>query len=136
MENWKAWIIQTYLPTYLFNMNSELKETLNSTRHERIPSNQRFKCIECQGNYSRKQSLNEHIATVHEGKKPYGCSLCDSKFTQNGSLRRHIASVHERKRSFQCKTCDGKFTTKQYLNIHIKSIHEENKSYQWAPIIR
>ena len=38
-----------------------------------------------------------HIATVHDGKKPYACTNCDVSFSHKGYLNRHIVLVHEAK---------------------------------------
>ena len=36
-----------------------------------------------------------HIASVHEGKKPFKCEICDDQFELKHELNEHIASVHE-----------------------------------------
>ena len=41
-----------------------------------------------------------HIASVHEGKKPFKCSICDYTFAQKKTLTNHISSVHEGKKAF------------------------------------
>ena len=38
--------------------------------------------------------LNEHIASVHEGKKPFQCEMCDVQFELELELNEHIALVH------------------------------------------
>ena len=42
-----------------------------------------------------KYDLNLHIASVHEGKKPFKCEICDDQFKLKHELNEHIASVHE-----------------------------------------
>ena len=42
-----------------------------------------------------KYDLNLHIASVHEGKKPFKCEICDDQFELKHELNEHIASVHE-----------------------------------------
>ena len=49
----------------------------------------------------RKSKLNGHIASVHEGKKPFKYNICDVSFTQKGEINGHFASVHEGKKAFQ-----------------------------------
>ena len=39
-----------------------------------------------------------HVASVHEGKKPFKCDVCGYRLSQKGSLKRHVASVHEGKK--------------------------------------
>ena len=74
--------------------------------------------------------MNRHIASVHEGKKPFKCDTCDARFALMHHLKSHIASVHEKKR-FNCAKCDASFTQKGHLNIHIKTVHEENESISY-----
>ena len=38
--------------------------------------------------------MNGHIASVHEGKKPYMCKICDTKFAAKQGLQKHISTVH------------------------------------------
>ena len=69
--------------------------------------------------------LNEHIASVHEGKKPFKCDKCEVYFGLKYDLNLHIASVHEGKKPFKCEICDDQFELKHELNEHIASVHEE-----------
>ena len=68
--------------------------------------------------------LKRHIASVHEGKKPFKCSVCDYKCSEGGQLKRHISSVHERERPFKCDICEATFAGKNNVVIHIARIHE------------
>ena len=44
---------------------------------------------------SQKIGYKEHIANIHEGKKPFKCDICDTKFARKSHLKNHITSVHE-----------------------------------------
>jgi uncharacterized Zn-finger protein len=48
------------------------------------------------------QSVNGHIASVHEGKKPFKCNICDTSFSQKVNLKRPIVSVHEGNKPVKC----------------------------------
>ena len=57
--------------------------------------------------------LRDHIAAVHEGKKPHKCSICDYRCAQKTNLNRHILSVHQgikrpkqNKLTYPCDLCD------------------------------
>ena len=50
------------------------------------------------GCFSTKQSLNWHIESIHEGKKPFICHVCAAAFAQKGTLNGHIESIHEGKK--------------------------------------
>ena len=64
------------------------------------------KCNICDANFSQKGSLNKHIESVHEGKKPYKYTVCDSNFSTKQNLNRHNKSVHKGKEPFKCLWCN------------------------------
>ena len=51
----------------------------------------------CDSSFQRKHVSNNHILSVHEGKRPFECNECSSKFAYKSNMRKHIYSVHERK---------------------------------------
>ena len=67
--------------------------------------------------------MNNHVASVHEGRK-LKCNLCDHSFTEKGSLNRHIKASHEGMKPFKCNICDTSFAQKGNLNNHFLSVHE------------
>ena len=82
-------------------------------------------CSICDQRFTRKGSLNMHIRSVHEEKKPHKCSICDASFAEKGSLTAHINGVHGN--LFVCSICDKSFGRKGILHKHMRSVHEENK---------
>ena len=58
-----------------------------------------YECQICLAMFSQSSSLKEHIASVHEGKKPFKCSICDYSCSRGSHLTMHIASVHEGKKN-------------------------------------
>jgi uncharacterized Zn-finger protein len=57
--------------------------------------------------FTQKHHLNEHIASIHKGKKPFECNICDASFARKANLNGQLASVHEGKKPFQCNICEG-----------------------------
>ena len=51
----------------------------------------------CDDKFNKKDDFDNHILTVHEGKKPFECKFCNLKLTQKGTLNKHIATVHKKK---------------------------------------
>jgi hypothetical protein len=41
--------------------------------------------------------MKGHIASVHEGKKPFECNICKTSFAEKGTLKKHLVSVHKAK---------------------------------------
>jgi KRAB domain-containing zinc finger protein len=50
--------------------------------------------------------LKVHVASVHEGDKPFNCDICNYCFSKRDKLKRHIASIHEGKKPLKCDICD------------------------------
>ena len=74
-----------------------------------------FKCITCDTSFSlkcekklrrvldacflQKSYLNQHVTSIHDGKKFFRCIIFDTSFTKKNNLNKHIASVHENKKN-------------------------------------
>ena len=61
----------------------------------------------CSYSYAIKVNMNKHVASVHEGKKPYKCYFCDHICSQQSDLNKH-----EGKKPFKCDICDYGCSTK------------------------
>ena len=59
-----------------------------------IKSSWRIECNICDESFTSKISLNRHIVSVHEGKKPFKCAICDTSLSENSYFSRHIEAVH------------------------------------------
>ena len=87
-------------------------------------------CEICCKTFSGMGSLKIHIASIHEGKKPFKCNICDYSCNQKSDLTKHVLSVHEGKKSFKCNICDAGFTHKANLNKQIDAVHKEKKKFK------
>ena len=65
-----------------------------------------------------------HVATVHEGKKPFKCEVCDYKWYQKSSLENNVASVHTGNKPFTC-VCDYSSSQKSKTNEHVYQFMQE-----------
>ena len=76
--------------------NSNSKNIENSTVHQSVSN---CKKIQIQNNFVKKNIENHiHTQTVHEEKKLFQCKIFKK-------LKRHIASVHEGKKPFNFSVC-------------------------------
>jgi len=50
--------------------------------------------------------LNVHIASVHEGKKPFKCEICYVQFEVENELNEHMCHSCEKPATHFCKSCD------------------------------
>jgi uncharacterized Zn-finger protein len=74
--------------------------------------------------------LNNHIAKVHEGIKPFPCEVCGHKFSEKSTLKKHTASIHEEKKEYKCDICKFCCSRKSQMKLHIKNVHERKKPFE------
>ena len=89
-----------------------------------INSDGKYRCDECDKDYSGSAGLIGHIDSVHKGIK-YLCRECGKEFRGPSGLRDHNNRVHKRIK-YQCSFCDYKAGKQQDLNRHIQSKHRDN----------
>ena len=110
---------------HLFDRHIKLK-------HDKIPYTP-YQCTICKKEFSGvngKRNMNQHVAVVHEGKKPFQCEICNSCFSKKVGLEKHISSVHDGNKPFKCNLCQYATVHKGDLTRHVESVHEGKKPYQ------
>ena len=73
----------------------------------------------CNSTFTHKSSLKNHIATVHEGKKPLKCDY------KKCGLNRHILAIHEGKVLYKCQICNKNVLDKIDIKRHLKVVHDQ-----------
>jgi uncharacterized Zn-finger protein len=58
---------------------------------------------------STKDNMKKHVASVHEGKKPFRCDICEYRSSEKSNMNRHIKSVHEGKKNLKFEYCAAGF---------------------------
>ena len=76
-----------------------------------------FECAMCNAQFGFKSILNEHIAFVHEVRKPFQCHKCGAKFDGLSDMTFHVESKHEQRRYegkkwFECEICRERYDYK------------------------
>ena len=84
----------------------------------------RFKCNECDTNFTEEIDLKSHMA-IHTGAKDFICNMCGKLFKTNTSLLRH-QGTHEIIKPHQCKFCETTFTQSSSIKRHIDRSHTEH----------
>ncbi|XP_069999850.1 uncharacterized protein [Penaeus vannamei] len=91
-----------------------------------------FKCPHCPNRtFVTSEGYNNHVASMHEGQKPYACATCGKRFTYQHSLRNHYA-LHEppkEEREYPCPTCGKVFTHPSSLIYHRDSTHNNGRMF-------
>lgn len=109
------------------------------TSHLRTHTGQKqYRCNVCPTSFSRKNHLEEHLATLHPGyEKLYQCSECDEAFSSSNSYKRH-AKLHENSNKAGngkidgektvCSICGKKINKKNFL-LHMR-VHSKVKPHK------
>ena len=96
---------------------SEIQKKISRTLYKVEPSeNSKFKCEECDCEYSKRTSLIKHRLHLHDGFS-YDCELCGEKFSRSWKLRTHKIAFHQGL-SFDCKRCGRHFADLKRLSSH------------------
>ena len=106
-----------------FDIGYSLKKHEFNVHENEKPSNICHICNKVFKNskhYINKHRLAKHIASVHEGKKPFSCNICNATFTVKKSMKNHISIYH------YCDLCFIEVVNKKE---HFKSVHEVIKVY-------
>ena len=82
----------------------------------------KYRCNQCDKQFTRQWTLTNHIQSAHEGVK-YACNQCDHEATAKHSLMVHVQSVHEGIK-YACNYCEQQFSQQGNLKRHIQAVHE------------
>ena len=85
-------------------------------------------CHICGVQLAAKKTLQNHIKSVHEGKKEFPCSICNKDFAYVSSLKKHKKQVHD-KVKFECPQCESQLGCAWNLKKHIEYVHEKKKAF-------
>ena len=81
----------------LCTANNNKKEVEKEVTVENAPKKKprEFSCVECDFSSNSKQTLKNHVASIHEGIVRFQCSECDYKNYHKQSLKYHISTKHK-----------------------------------------
>ncbi|XP_065360922.1 zinc finger protein 397-like [Calliphora vicina] len=89
-----------------------------------------FRCSQCDAKpFIKNQSLQEHIATIHEQqpkKRDFVCQECGKTFIKNCHLQKHLLSVHKMgEMPYKCNIpqCGKGYVDAYALRMHMKQSH-------------
>ena len=79
-------------------------------------------CPICDDVLKNRNQFRNHMASLHQGEKPFKCLQCDTGFSGPDYLKRHKCPYNEII-EHSCKESDKVFKTTKTLRIHLKSDH-------------
>ena len=80
----------------------------------------RFKCDQCNKDFSVKVNLQKHVKT--HNSCPQKCNQCGKMYRTETILKKHIVDMHLEKR-LKCDECEKMYSTVARLNRHKKTVH-------------
>ena len=114
---------------FIDHIRNSPEEELLSEENEENEIESENKCHVCGLKLKTKNTLQNHIKKVHDGKKKHKCNICNTVLSTNQYLKRHIERVHDEIFTlFPCKLCAKTLKSKQSLDHHISSVHEGKKA--------
>ena len=81
------------------------------------------KCIQCDASFAQKHNLNQHISTVHDGKKLVKCEICNKSFRDNYKLKRH-QKVHTKPRLDQVSEPKTEIETHEIQDFKVEADYD------------
>ena len=69
----------------------------------------------CNEGFLKRNLLNNHVSSIHEGKILFNCTLCNAKFANKSHLSRHTSNVHKEK-------CQDKQKVKEAFEIKTENV--------------
>ena len=79
----------------------------------------------CESAFHQNSELQNHIKTVHEGRKDYKCSECGKAFGNIKNVKRHRETVHELVKKFKCHLCTNAYGQSHELKKHYVNFHKQ-----------
>ena len=98
---------------------------------------QKFQCPKCQDIVTEKKYLKNHIAWVHEGKKPNVCNSCNRGFLEVEELEEHNLKANCKKSNSEDieKFKNNKINLQSALNLAANPKQRQQKVFKESPNI-
>jgi len=103
----------------------KITKSLSQHMHSHGKKKNKFKCEECEREFTQRDTYNDHMNT-HTGNKPYKCTICAKEYHSSQSLRFHLA-IHGDKK-YDCDICNKTFSYSSSLRAH-KQTHTQDRKH-------
>lgn len=119
----------------------EFKSEIQYKNHQRLIHNKSFECPICFMKFSyKKNGLDHHLKTVHQGIKEFECHLCKREFARKCALKFHLIEFHMNvKIPCPAQNCKTQHSNKKNLRKHFLTKHfdlDEDSKVKMLEIIK
>jgi hypothetical protein len=109
------------------------------TRHIQIhdPNRPRVTCQVCDRSFTRHDTLESHMMSMHSDERPYHCQYpsCKKNFATQSALVNHV-KVHTDGKPYKCLECDSSFTLLLEYKLHMRQAHPDTKNLRCGDCYR
>ena len=109
------------------------------TRHLNIhdPNRPRVSCQICDRSFTRLDTLENHIKSMHSEERPYTCpyASCQKNFAMQTALTNHL-KVHTNGRPYKCLECDSSFSLLLEYKAHMRQVHADTEELRCTDCFR
>ncbi|XP_065917663.1 zinc finger protein ZFP2-like [Dysidea avara] len=119
-----------------FSSSSTLMITSHTWSHriDRFGTGELYKCAVCQGEFTSKLGLSNHMRVHSKKEAKYKCEICQKAYVSTSGLTTHMRThgsndhpeVEQQTELFKCGICNKKYTTLAYLTDHMKFHYAQN----------
>lgn len=124
----KKWSLTTHLVLHGFGdrfkcaqCDKDFSNKSSLQRHKKTHQSLSEKCNQCGKVIKSARHLRQHIEIMHSEKR-FACDECEKMFSSVSRLKYHQKAVHVLK-SLKCDQCNFRTKTKWYLKDHIDQVH-------------
>lgn len=102
--------------------------------HRRSHNKNWLTCKSCDGKFTSKSELTEHIKTHSNDERPFLCSECGMRFVRNDYLVIHMRR-HTGEKPYKCRFCDRAFPRATDLTVHERYHTNEKKHVRLSNLV-
>ena len=93
------------------------------SRHVAKEYREQIFCSLCTAQFTRQESLKNHMKTEHEANPEMMKCFCGKEFNLRHKLTTHVKRTHNNDRKHICTTCQKRFFTPKELKTHELKTH-------------
>ncbi|XP_044736970.1 zinc finger protein 883-like [Chrysoperla carnea] len=110
------------------------KSVVYLKNHIYIHKNEKYKCEQCEQEFTNKYSLDKHTKRKHGNLddtelNPYLCNICGKRSENLTMLKRHL-TTHSDVKTHKCPICEKLFKSIELVNSHVRYTHNNVRNFK------